>query len=180
MTSQIDQLTDKQLEAVRGVAELKSAKEIARELDVSSHAIEARLKHARATLGVDTSAEAARLYREHVRPVDGHSEASLGETVYGPSELSGRPRSGDQEPSPGTWNRSDDEPTTLHQPQAAYLGDWVHEAPSRSWKTVLLETSQTNTLSPLARTLCIGALTLLAMLSMAVAVSLAEGFSRMF
>ena len=180
MTSQIDRLTDKQLEAVRGVAELKSAKEIARELDVSSHAIEARLKHVRAILGVDTSAEAARLYREHVRPVDGHSEAALGETVYGLSELSGRGGSGDQELSSGTWNRSDDEPTTLHQPEAAYIGDWFSEAPPRSWKSVLLETSQTNTLSPLARTLCIGALTLLALLCMALAVSLAEGFSRMF
>ncbi len=58
----LKRLTAPQRECLRLVAELKSSKEIAIELGLSSHAIDARLKRTLATLGVSTRQEAARLY----------------------------------------------------------------------------------------------------------------------
>lgn len=55
-------LSPRQNECLRGVLELKSAKEIARELGISPHAVEKHLKVAREKLGAATSAEAARTF----------------------------------------------------------------------------------------------------------------------
>jgi DNA-binding CsgD family transcriptional regulator len=55
-------LSPRQDECLRGVLELKSAKQIARELGISPHAVEKHLKVARGKFGVATSAEAARMF----------------------------------------------------------------------------------------------------------------------
>jgi len=57
----IAKLTEREKECLRLWLGHKTAKEIARELGVSHHAIEKRLKMARTKLGVGTSLEAARL-----------------------------------------------------------------------------------------------------------------------
>jgi hypothetical protein len=60
-----------------GVLGLKSAKEIARDLGVSPHAVEKHLRAARGKLRVSTSAEAARIFAARYQGSDfPHSESS--------------------------------------------------------------------------------------------------------
>lgn len=65
MSAGIESLSAKELTALRGVAALKSAKQIALELGVSSKTVETHLARARAKLGASTSGEAARLLIAH-------------------------------------------------------------------------------------------------------------------
>ena len=67
MSKSIADLTEPQLECLALVAQFKTSKQIARELGLSSHAIDARVKRILATLGVASREEAARLYLNHVR-----------------------------------------------------------------------------------------------------------------
>jgi DNA-binding CsgD family transcriptional regulator len=70
-------LSPRQTECLRGVLELKSAKEIGRDLGISPHAVEKHLRVCREKFGVTTSAEAARLYARTSRGSDfPHSELS--------------------------------------------------------------------------------------------------------
>jgi DNA-binding CsgD family transcriptional regulator len=55
-------LTLRQEQCLRGALELKSAKEVARDLGITSHAVEKHFRIAREKFGVATTAEAARLY----------------------------------------------------------------------------------------------------------------------
>src|SRR3982750_50063 len=55
-------LSPRQEECLRGVLELKSAKQIARDLGISPHAVEKHLRVSREKYGVGTSAEAARMF----------------------------------------------------------------------------------------------------------------------
>ena len=60
-----------------GVLNLKSAKEIARDLGISAHAVEKHLRVARQKLGVSTSAEGARIYASRTGgSVFPHSQSS--------------------------------------------------------------------------------------------------------
>jgi len=55
-------LSPRQEACLRGVLDLKSAKEIARDLGISPHAVEKHLRVSREKYGVATSAEAARMF----------------------------------------------------------------------------------------------------------------------
>lgn len=55
-------LSPRQTECLRGVLDLKSAKQIGRELGISPHAVEKHLRICREKFGVATTAEAARLF----------------------------------------------------------------------------------------------------------------------
>ena len=55
-------LSPRQTECLRGVLDLKSAKQIGRELGISPHAVEKHLRICREKFGVTTTAEAARLF----------------------------------------------------------------------------------------------------------------------
>jgi DNA-binding CsgD family transcriptional regulator len=75
-------LSGRQQECLRGVLQLKSAKEIARDLGVSQHAVEKYLRICRDKYGVSSTAEAARIFS---RQQEG------GETPhYGSSDLAPR------------------------------------------------------------------------------------------
>ena len=180
MDTLVEQLTPKQLDALRLAAAHRSSKEIARELKVTSHAIDQRLERVCAILGVPSRAEAARVYLKMASGQPIHPEATLGAFTCEPSQVPGEGRNGDQAASSDAVDRLDGKPMTLHQPQYAYAGDWMGEAAPWSWKAVLLEARQENDLSPFARTVCMGGLALLAVFIMAVVVSLAEGLSRIF
>jgi DNA-binding CsgD family transcriptional regulator len=58
----LDQLTLRQRECLRGVAHYRTYKEIARDLGISESMVEKHLRIARGKLGLDSTAEAARLY----------------------------------------------------------------------------------------------------------------------
>ena len=55
-------LSLRQEQCLRGALELKSAKEVARDLGITAHAVEKHFRIAREKFGVATTAEAARLY----------------------------------------------------------------------------------------------------------------------
>lgn len=63
-------LSPRQQQCLLGVLDLKSAKEIARDLGISPHAVEKHLRLAREKLGVATSADAARLFAAQSRGTD--------------------------------------------------------------------------------------------------------------
>ena len=71
-----DRLTQAERECLQGILDRKTAKEMGRDLQISHHAVEKRLKRARQKLGVQSSLAAARLYAEH-----------CGTTAYGAADL---------------------------------------------------------------------------------------------
>lgn len=70
----ISRLSEGQKQCLRLVSQLKTSKEIARDLDISPHTVDQRIKVAIRTLGVESRAEAARLL--------GESEAEQAGTSY--------------------------------------------------------------------------------------------------
>ena len=76
-------LTDRQIACIQGVAQHKTAKEIAIELGISNHAVEKHLKVVRKKLGTETTLEALRLYqRGMVEPHYDPSELSVSSQVF--------------------------------------------------------------------------------------------------
>jgi DNA-binding CsgD family transcriptional regulator len=73
-------LTEAQLECLQLVRRRKTAKQIARILNISHHAVEQRLKSARRKLGVDTTAAAVDL-------LEAAERATYGDAVYGPPDV---------------------------------------------------------------------------------------------
>src|SRR5687768_18384083 len=78
MQAALARLTDNEKECLRRRLRQQTAKEMALELGVSPHAVEKRLKMARAKLGLSSSLEAARLlaasdgYQQTGSPSAGH------------------------------------------------------------------------------------------------------------
>lgn len=58
----IEDLTERQRACLRAVANHRTYKEIARDLGISGSAVEKHLRHARERLGVENTADAARLF----------------------------------------------------------------------------------------------------------------------
>ena len=69
----LDRLSDKHREVLRGVAQHKSSKQIARELGISPHTVDQRIKRVTILLNVHSRFEAARLYMAWKRdqPLEG-------------------------------------------------------------------------------------------------------------
>lgn len=79
----IDSLSERERESLEGVLAYKTAKEMARDLGISHHAVEKRLKRAREKLGAATSLEAARAYADHYgRAVSGSSDLSRDHVLH--------------------------------------------------------------------------------------------------
>lgn len=79
MPGAIEQLSDKQRDTLRLIARGHDAKSCARELDLSVHTINERLRDARRILGVSSSREAARMLLAH----EGEDPQFLGDTRIG-------------------------------------------------------------------------------------------------
>lgn len=177
-TSPLARLNDGQLDVVRLVAQHKSSKEIGRELGISHHTVDQRLKRVQVILGVSGRSEAARLYSAALATAPIAPDKAWGELVYQTPDLPEPGSISDENPSPGEPNRLvDRSAATLQQSQAAYTAGWQDRRP---WYSVLLEASRPNDLTPLARTLCIGAIMLVTVSSLALIIILAEGLSRIF
>lgn len=67
-----DQLTTRQRECLSAVANHRTYKEVARDLGISESAVEKHLRSAREKLGVDTTADAARLFLLEEGEVEPH------------------------------------------------------------------------------------------------------------
>lgn len=78
LESIVSKLTEAQLECLYLVKRRKTAKQIARSLNITHHAVEQRLKSVRRKLGVSTTAEAVDL-------LEAAERAGYGASVYGSS-----------------------------------------------------------------------------------------------
>ena len=173
-------LSEGQLQVLALVAQYKSSKEIARMLGISPNTVDQRLKRVQAILGVAGRFEAARLYSVSVTQAGSSAQALWGNLVYQPSDLSSGTPARDGGPSPGEWNRPGDGPAMFNQPQAIYAEGFVGWGERKPWYVVLFEADRTNDLTLLMRAICIGAIALTSILTLAAAVSLVEGLSRIF
>jgi DNA-binding CsgD family transcriptional regulator len=173
--SALSRLSDKHLQVLAMVARHRVAKEIAWELGISEDTVAQRMKRVQALLGVSNRADAARVY---LQAQQGPGVSGL--SVYDTVGLADRPSSKEMKVSPDTGAGLGDRADTLHQPQAAYAAGFIGWPTTKPWYAQLLETRAQNTLSTTARTFVIGSMTLIAILSVAAAVALAEGLSRVF
>jgi DNA-binding CsgD family transcriptional regulator len=171
----VSRLSEKHLQVLARVAEHRVAKEIAWELGIAEDTVAQRMKRVQTLLGVASRAEAARMYLEALQ-TGGVSVP----VVYETGGLADRKGPGDKDASPGTGAGTGGGTETLHQSPPAYTTDVIDWPAPKSWTAWLLETGRQNDLSPTARTLAIVAMALLAILSVAAAVALAEGLSRVF
>jgi len=172
----LDLLSEGQRAVLALVAEYKSSKEIARELGISPNTVDQRLKRVQAILGVSGRFDAARLLRS---ARDGQAGELCGDLVYRSPGMAEPTGAGNDAASPGMESRPGNR-DTLFQPQAAYVAD-LSDSGGRPFRlSALLEIGRPNELSPLARAMCIGVMTLVAMLALAASVAIAEGMSRLF
>jgi DNA-binding CsgD family transcriptional regulator len=182
--SKLTELSEGQKAALALVAQYKSSKEIARVLGISPHTVDQRMKRVQAILGVHSRFEAARIFVAASALSDDQEPDSIGtswgDLIYHTSDIPITPDSGQVQPSAADRNPAADGAMTLHQAQAAYADGFVGWKSDRAWHSVLLEAGQANELTVLARAVCIGGIALLAVLSLAAVVSLAEGLSRIF
>jgi DNA-binding CsgD family transcriptional regulator len=168
-------LSDKHLQVLAMVARHRLQKEIAWELGISEDTVAQRMKRVQTLLGVSNRADAARVFLEAQQ--GGRISDSA---VYGTAGLVDYSRSRDDEASLGAGTGTSGEVDTLHQPKAAYASGFIGWSTQKPWYAQLLEAGHQNDLSSTARTLIIGSITLFAILSVAAAVALAEGLSRVF
>ncbi|MEP7350252.1 MAG: helix-turn-helix transcriptional regulator [Sphingorhabdus sp.] len=176
----IDSLTAGQVEVLQLVAQFKSSKEIGRELGISHHTVDQRIKRIQSILGVSTRAEAARMF---VAMTPGSNPVTdiWGDLVYQSPELSGQdfssiPTSSSVERNPtGDVGNSE-----LREAQAQYFAGDFDRFGRPAWFSVLFEASRKNELTLTARTIVIALIMLTSLLALGALISLAEGISRIF
>lgn len=173
-------LSEGQKAALALVAQYKSSKEIARILGISPHTVDQRMKRVQAILGVNSRFEAARLFAAAPAQTTEQPGTTWGDLIYHPSDIPIGAPPADTGASAAEEDQAADRAMTLHQAQAAYADGFVGWKTKRPWYSVLLEAGQANEMTLLARAVCIGGITLFAVLSLAAVVSLAEGLSRIF
>jgi len=166
-------LSEKHIQVLAMVARHRLAKEIAWELGISEDTVAQRMKRVQTLLGVSSRAEAARIFLEA-------DHALLSDSaVYDTVGLANRSSITDEVVSLGTGAGTGGK-AELRQPTAAYSTAFVGWPDKTPWYARLLEAGPQNNLSLTARTMIIASLSLLAILSAAAAVALAEGLSRVF
>ncbi|TSB01597.1 helix-turn-helix transcriptional regulator [Sphingorhabdus contaminans] len=177
----LEELTERQIDVLVRVAQLKSSKQIARELGISHHTVDQRLRTIIEKLGVESRADAARAYVAFLgrNPLD--EKLIYEDTAYQFPHLVDGAILSEQEPSAGEWNpAADGTGQRLQEVQAHYFAGDVSAPPARSVFSVLLEADRKNRLTVWGRALCILATMFLTLLVMGALVGLAEGLSRLF
>lgn len=89
--ARVEKLSDGQRECLRRVYDHKTSKTIARELDISPHTVDQRIKVAMRQLKVDSRVDAARILMEHERPGSHHKLVYQAPDIE--SEVLDKPRS---------------------------------------------------------------------------------------
>ena len=175
----INRLSPGQLDVLKLVAQYKSSKEIGRELAISHHTVDQRIKRIQAILDVPSRAEAARMFvaaKSLAEPND-----IWGDLVHQSSELSAQPFASITERSPGEWNPAGDGGNyELREAQAQYFAGDFGKLDKSSRFSVLFEASRSNELTPTARTAIIALIMFMSLLILSALIGLAEGISRIF
>ncbi len=175
-------LSDGQRDCLKLVGQYLSSKEIARQLDISPHTVDQRLKRATALLEVPTRFDAARLFmKHHAAPESADNDALVYEPlVYQQPDLATPANFANLASSPGTLDRPDDEADgTLHEYQERYFATASQGTTHASPWPVLLGAGRENTLSVHSRIAVMVLIAILAVLGFAALVSVAEGLSRL-
>lgn len=186
----LSRLTPGQIEVLERVAQFKSSKQIARELGISWHTVDQRLKRVQSILDVSSRFDAARLYSEYTgspepfEPTQNRQsddELIYEELVYQGPGLTEEMLSGQEEASPWHWGHSArQEHGLLAEQQAIYFAGLEQVAPQPSWLEALLTAGSRNELTSFWRVVIIMGIAVMAILSLAVMVNLVEGLSRLF
>ncbi len=120
-----DRLSEKEIDCLRGVGELKSSKAIARDLGISPHTVDSRLKRAINKLNAADRFEAARLFQATEAP--DASGTRVRTLAYQTSEVPEPPRNPPEasSSSDGIWNKDSD---TTRLRDNAFAADWTHRS----------------------------------------------------
>ncbi|MEE9432960.1 MAG: helix-turn-helix transcriptional regulator [Sphingorhabdus sp.] len=172
-------LDDLHFDVLNGVEQLKNSKEIARDLGISPHTVDQRLKRVQSLLGVSSRFEAARIYRENRLHADESvSDQSL---VYQSPALPAAPEYPQTRSSPGEWNPAEDNGTfSAHEAQAAYFAGEEGGKFIQFPFSVLWENSRRNEMSFARRALAISILMIISIVIFAVLVGIAENLSKFY
>lgn len=175
----IDRLSPGHIDVLQLVAQFKSSKVIGRELGISNHTVDQRIKRIQAILGVSTRSEAARIFVA-AKSLSGKSNV-WGDLVYQSSELSEHPFAPIARSSSGEQNPAGDGGNSeLQETQAQYSAGNFDKFDKPSWFSVLFEASRSNELTPTARTAIIALIMVSSILGLSALIGLAEGMSRIF
>lgn len=176
----IDLLTDQQKQCLRLVADMRSSKEIARELGISHHTVDQRIKRALFLLGLSKRIEAARVLKEfeNLHPLEGNEGHQP--LVYQRPDLPHEMSNWHEGLSFGEWNPADDgDANELREDQSFRMDDLIGPHQNSSPFSVLFEVDRKNNLSWRARSLVMLLIVFTALVGFALLVSLAEGISRL-
>jgi DNA-binding CsgD family transcriptional regulator len=178
LQTRIQKLTDGQKECLYLVSLYHSSKEVARLLNISSHTVDQRLKRAIAILGVTNRAEAARVFMEHEKStpetqtydhlvcqkpdipaaiVLTDSHVALEDNVHSSAGSRGK----------------------LYQHQERFFAEMTVQKPQSSMLSMITGYTVENKLSGPARIGVMFGILILALVCVALLVSIAEGFSRL-
>lgn len=176
----IAQLTQPQIDVLTRVAQFKSSKQIARELGISHHTVDQRIRSVIEKMGVETRADAARAFI-YARDYKDLSDPKICESLaYQIPDIDIPSFLADQQLSPGEWNPAGGrQEQQLKETQAAYFVGDSYVQNRLSWASVLTKAGRKNDLTALGRTICIMLTMLLTLLVVGALVGLAEGLSRL-
>ena len=175
----INLLTSGQVDVLQLVSQYKSSKEIGRELGISHHTVDQRIKRIQAILNVRSRSEAARVFV--AAKSLGNPNDVWGDLVHQSSELSHQHFPSILVSSPGEWNPAGDGGNTeLREAQAQYFAGDFQRSEKPSWFSVLFEASRSNELTPTARTAVIALIMFISLMGLSALIGLAEGMSRIF
>lgn len=176
----VAQLTQAQIDVLTRVTQFKSSKQIARELGISHHTVDQRIRSVIDKLGVETRADAARAFIEARDYKHLAHDGICGTLAYQAPDLDIPSYFADQKLSSGEWNPADDrQEQQLKETQALYFAGDSKAQSQLSWASVLTKADRQNDLTALGRTICIILTMLLTLLVVGALVGLAEGLSRL-
>jgi len=173
-----ERLSDGQIDVLAGVAQYKSSKEIARELGISWHTVDQRLKRAQAILGVGSRFEAARIY--HHFKLSGADAPICEPLVYQDSQFPALSAEAIDGLASVDWNQpAPSEDMVLAEPQPAYFAALERQHETPGWLSVLLTAGGQNNLNWVWRSAIMAIVLFLTVVSLAALVNLAELLSRL-
>lgn len=170
MANPLDVLTARQLECLRLIVEHKTSKEIARELGLSSHAIDARVKRILASLNVSSRDEAARIYLQFSPQTYQPLVCSTSDLPMRPEETETAVQGIGMQPAPG-------DPITFLSDSA-----YAEPAPGGNWSITLpFRTAErpVNDMPIMARLSWMAIILLATIIAVTLLINVAEGLTRL-
>lgn len=182
--SVLETLSEGQKDCLRLVGQHFSSKEIARELKISPHTVDQRLKRATAILSANSRFDAARMLMNGEKtafffaspPADTQYES----LVYQRPDLLSDAQTGNQSGSTeSAMPTGDTSGSMLNEVHASYVGLAKTKSQTQSFWSALLEGKRENNLTVGMRLLLMVLIMVLGLLGFAILVSAIEGLSRL-